>query len=126
VTPEPEAEADAAQATGTEAAEVRTLPPPVFIQLGRKKAPVTESTPAPDLLARLDATLRLLEEKERHNQMLQSKLLVAYDEMTKLSATAAAFQERSLNLAHEVQQLQGELKLLEAPGGKRPWWKFWG
>jgi hypothetical protein len=102
---------------------VRPLPPPIFLQLGRKR---TVSAPSPDLLARLDSSLKMLEEKERHNQMLQAKLLVAYDEMTKLSATAAAFQERSLNLAHEVQKLQGELKMLEAPGKRRPWWKFWG
>lgn len=100
----------------------RQLPPPVFIQLGRNK----RAAVPPDLVARLDSALKLLEEKERHNQMLQSKLLVAYDEMTKLSATAAAFQERSLNLAHEVQKLQGELKMLEAPRRGRPWWKFWG
>ncbi|MDB5097338.1 MAG: hypothetical protein JWM80_1759 [Cyanobacteria bacterium RYN_339] len=102
---------------------VRPLAPPIFLQLGRKRA---AHTPPPDLLARVDSALKMLEEKERHNQMLQAKLLVAYDEMTKLSATAAAFQERSLNLAHEVQKLQGELKLLEAPGKRRPWWRFWG
>ena len=103
-------------------AGVRALPPPIFLQLGRKRA---ANAPSPDLLARLDSALKMLEDKERHNQMLQSKLLVAYDEMTKLSATAAAFQERSLNLAHEVQKLQGELKLLEAPNNRRPWWKVW-
>jgi hypothetical protein len=80
----------------------------------------------PDLLARLDAALKLIEDKDKHNHMLQSKLLVAYDEMTKLSATAAAFQERSMNLQHEVQKLQGEIRLLTAPPETKPWWKFWG
>jgi hypothetical protein len=119
--PAPVAEAPAPKPAAEEG--VRPLPPPIFLQLGRKR---TVSAPSPDLLARLDSSLKMLEEKERHNQMLQAKLLVAYDEMTKLSATAAAFQERSLNLAHEVQKLQGELKMLEAPGKRRPWWKFWG
>jgi hypothetical protein len=120
--PSPVAEAPA-PVVAPEEAGVRPLPPPIFVQLGRKK-PVT--APSPDLLARLDAALKMLEDKERHNQMLQAKLLVAYDEMTKLSATAAAFQERSLNLSHEIQKLQGELKMLEAPGKRRPWWTFWG
>ncbi|HEY9720606.1 MAG TPA: hypothetical protein V6D47_01245 [Oscillatoriaceae cyanobacterium] len=116
-----------------EVPKVRPLATPVFIQLGRRKAAAEsvaeESLPPtlpPDLLGRLDATLRLIEEKEKQNQMLQSKLLVAYDEMTKLSATAAAFQERSLNLQHEVNKLQGELRLLSSPSKARPWWKIWG
>ncbi|MFN3430116.1 MAG: hypothetical protein ACK46X_09190 [Candidatus Sericytochromatia bacterium] len=149
----------------------RSLPAPVFIQLGRRKpsesvrmrmiehqptptpmptathapeapAPAPEPrvepmpyipTPAavtvpildPDLLARIDGALKLIEDKDKQNQMLQSKLLVAYDEMTKLSATAAAFQERSMNLQHEVQKLQGEIRLLTAPPQTKPWWKFW-
>jgi DNA-binding transcriptional MerR regulator len=124
----------AAEATGRTAAaepeKMRPLNPPVFIQLGRKRPapPAEPEAPAlpPDLLHRLDAALKLLEEKEKQNQTLQSKLMVAYDEMTKLSATAAAFQERSLNLQHEVQKLQGELKLLAAPAERKPWWRFWG
>jgi hypothetical protein len=104
-------------------------------QPARAEAPapamVTESRGAmaaidPDLMARLDAALKLIEDKDKHNHMLQSKLLVAYDEMTKLSATAAAFQERSMNLQHEVQKLQGEIRLLTAPPETKPWWKFWG
>lgn len=85
--------------------------------------PATESREA---MARLDAALKLIEDKDKHNHMLQSKLLVAYDEMTKLSATAAAFQERSMNLQHEVQKLQSEIRLLTAPPAAKPWWKFWG
>ena len=77
-------------------------------------------------MTRLDKALKIMEEKEKQNQTLQAKLLVAYDEMTKLSATAAAFQERSLNLQHEVSKLQSELRLLTAPEENRPWWKFWG
>lgn len=94
-------------------------PAPVVAQ------PMTTSID-PDLMARLDAALKLIEDKDKHNHMLQSKLLVAYDEMTKLSATAAAFQERSMNLQHEVQKLQGEIRLLTAPPATKPWWKFWG
>ena len=78
------------------------------------------------LIGRLDNALKLIEDKDKQNQVLQSKLLVAYDEMTKLSATAAAFQERSMNLQHEVQKLQSEIKLLTAPPQAKPWWKFWG
>jgi hypothetical protein len=147
----------------------RTLPAPVFIQLGRRKPsdsvrmrmvehqptptpmpmpaaaaeaiaaePVAVAEPVrmpvaqtvtvmdPDMIARLDAALKLIEDKDKQNQVLQSKLMVTYDEMTKLSATAAAFQERSMNLQHEVQKLQGEIKLLSAPPDKKPWWKFWG
>jgi hypothetical protein len=148
----------------------RSLPAPVFIQLGRRKpsdsvrmrmiehqptptpmpapapmpeeavepeapvarprtqAPAAAPSPAIDetLIARLDGALKLIEDKDKQNQVLQSKLLVAYDEMTKLSATAAAFQERSMNLQHEVQKLQSEIKLLTAPPATKPWWKFWG
>lgn len=115
----------------SEVPKVRPLPTPVFIQLGRRKAiadaveAAAQPVLSPDLVSRLDAALRLIEEKEKQNQQLQSKLLVAYDEMTKLSATAAAFQERSLNLQHEVNKLQGELRLLASPSKARPWWKFW-
>jgi hypothetical protein len=106
--------------------KTRRLPTPVFVQLRRRKAsPATLDTPLPDLLARLDSLLKLLDEKERHNQMLQAKLMVAYDEITKLSATAAAHQERTLALQVEVQRLSGELKLLAAPEAPRPWWQFW-
>lgn len=84
------------------------------------------STESRDAMARLDAALKLIEDKDKHNHMLQSKLLVAYDEITKLSATAAAFQERSMNLQHEVQKLQSEIRLLTAPPATKPWWKFWG
>lgn len=105
---------------------MRRLATPVFVQLRRRKPPpATPATPLPDLLSRLDMALKLMEEKDRHNQMLQAKLMVAYDEITKLSATAAAHQERSLNLHVEVQRLQGELKLLAAPAPPRPWWRFW-
>ena len=104
----------------------RRLPTPVFVQLRRRKpAPPTPETPMPDMLARLDATLKLLEDKDRQNQVLQAKLLVAYDEITKLSATAAAHQERALGLQGEVQRLHGELKLLAPPPPPRPWWKLW-
>lgn len=114
-------------ADGEDRGPTRRLPTPVFVQLRRKKpAPATPETPLPDLLSRLDMALKLMEEKDRHNQMLQAKLMVAYDEITKLSATAAAHQERSLNLHVEVQRLQGELKLLAAPEAPRPWWKVWG
>lgn len=115
---------------------MRTLPTPVMIQLGRRKAeaaqaaqPTGVQTADPqerEILTRLDKALKLMEEKEKQNQTLQAKLLVAYDEVTKLSATAAAFQERSLNLQLEVSKLQGELRLLTAPEENRPWWKFWG
>lgn len=102
------------------------VPQPVVIQLAkRKQAQAAAAATDPETMGRLDAALKLLEEKEKQNQMLQSKLLVAYDEMTKLSATAAAFQERSLNLQHEVNKLQGELRLLAAPQSQKPWWKFW-
>jgi hypothetical protein len=110
--PEPAAALASTAELKSEVSPLRELPPPVFIQLGRKQK--ATQTP-PDLVSRLDLALKMLEEKERHNQMLQSKLLVAYDEMTKLSATAAAFQERSLNLAHEVQKLQTEMKLIAGP-----------
>lgn len=113
---------------GEDAAHLRRLPTPVFVQLRRGKSAQSDSaeTPIPDLLARLDGLLKLLDEKERHNQMLQAKLMVAYDEITKLSATAAAHQERTLALQVEVQRLNGELKLLEAPEEpERPWWRFW-
>lgn len=169
-TPEPQPVASVPAPAAVDHA--RSLPAPVFIQLGRRKpsesvrmrmiehqptptpmptaasapeapAPAPEPrvelmphipTPAavtvpildPDLLARLDGALKLIEDKDKQNQMLQSKLLVAYDEMTKLSATAAAFQERSMNLQHEVQKLQGEIRLLTAPPQTKPWWKFWG
>lgn len=103
------------------------VPQPVVIQLAkRKQAAAAAAAADPETMNRLDAALKILEEKEKQNQMLQSKLLVAYDEMTKLSATAAAFQERSLNLQHEVSKLQGELRLLAAPQANKPWWKFWG
>jgi hypothetical protein len=171
--PAPEWQPEPAAAAPAPAVDhARSLPAPVFIQLGRRKpsesvrmrmiehqptptpmpavaaapeapAPAPEPrvepmphipTPAavtvpvldPDLLARLDGALKLIEDKDKQNQMLQSKLLVAYDEMTKLSATAAAFQERSMNLQHEVQKLQGEIRLLTAPPQTKPWWKFWG
>lgn len=171
--PEPELQPEAVAAAPAPAVDhARSLPAPVFIQLGRRKpsesvrmrmiehqptptpmpaamsapeapAPAPEPrvepmphipTPAavtvpildPDLMARLDGALKLIEDKDKQNQMLQSKLLVAYDEMTKLSATAAAFQERSMNLQHEVQKLQGEIRLLTAPPQTKPWWKFWG
>lgn len=113
---------------GEDGLNLRRLPTPVFVQLRRRKAaqPPSTETPVPDLLARLDGLLKLLDEKERHNQMLQAKLMVAYDEITKLSATAAAHQERTLALQVEVQRLNGELKLLEAPEEpERPWWRFW-
>lgn len=104
----------------------RKLPTPVFVQLRRRKpAPATPETPLPDLLARLDLALKLMEEKDRHNQMLQAKLMVAYDEITKLSATAAAHQERSHNLQVEVHRLQGEMRLLAPPEAPRPWWQVW-
>jgi hypothetical protein len=171
--PAPEWQPEPAAAAPAPAVDhARSLPAPVFIQLGRRKpsesvrmrmiehqptptpmpasavaaeapAPAPEPrvepmphipTPAavtvpvldPDLMARLDGALKLIEDKDKQNQMLQSKLLVAYDEMTKLSATAAAFQERSMNLQHEVQKLQGEIRLLTAPPQTKPWWKFWG
>lgn len=109
-----------------EIGKTRRLPTPVFVQLRRRKPPpATPETPLPDLLARLDLALKLMEEKDRHNQMLQAKLMVTYDEITRLSATAAAHQERSLNLHVEVQRLQGELRLLAAPEPPRPWWRFW-
>ncbi|MFP5501739.1 MAG: hypothetical protein ACLGIN_04565 [Candidatus Sericytochromatia bacterium] len=128
----PEAPAEAPEPRPTPG--MRTLPTPVMIQLGRRKAeqasqPAGAQAPDPqerELLTRLDKALKLMEEKEKQNQTLQAKLLVAYDEMTKLSATAAAFQERSLNLQHEVSKLQSELRLLTAPEENRPWWKFWG
>ncbi|MEB3327711.1 MAG: hypothetical protein VKQ33_00595 [Candidatus Sericytochromatia bacterium] len=106
--------------------KTRRLPTPVFVQLRRRKAaPPTLDTPLPDLLGRLDSLLKLLDEKEHHNQMLQAKLMVAYDEITKLSALAAAHQERSLALQAEVQRLSGELKQLAAPEPPRAWWRFW-
>ncbi|MEB3196542.1 MAG: hypothetical protein VKP62_04995 [Candidatus Sericytochromatia bacterium] len=104
----------------------RRLPTPVFIQLRRRKVqPLTSETPLPDLLSRLDGLLKMLDEKERHNQVLQAKLMVAYDEITKLSATSAAHQERTLALQVEVQRLNGELKMLAAPEPEKPWWRFW-
>lgn len=169
---EPEPESDEPPMVSVPQSIDRSLPAPVFIQLGRRKpsdsvrmrmiehqptptpmpasamqapeaapepeveAPMAQPrTPAPapvpaaideTLIARLDSALKLIEDKDKQNQVLQSKLLVAYDEMTKLSATAAAFQERSMNLQHEVQKLQGEIKLLTAPPERKPWWKFWG
>lgn len=116
------------QIENTEAASdsEQPLPQPVFLQFAKRKQAAAQAAPERDPKVSLDAALKLLEDKEKHNQMLHSKLLVAYDEMTKLSATAAAFQERSLNLQHEVNKLQGELRLLAAPAAKKPWWKFWG
>ncbi|MEB3285282.1 MAG: hypothetical protein VKN33_08355 [Candidatus Sericytochromatia bacterium] len=111
-----------------ETGSTRRLPTPVFVQLRRKKSAQSPNTsiPLPDLIARLDSLLKLLDEKERHNQMLQAKLMVAYDEITKLSATAAAHQERTLALQVEVQRLSGELKMLDAPDEfEKPWWRFW-
>ena len=99
---------------------------PVMTREVMREVRVEVPTVDPDLVARLDNALRLIEEKDKHNHQLQSKLMVAYDEMTKLSATAAAFQERSMNLQHEVQKLQSEIRLLTAPPPSKPWWKFWG
>lgn len=118
------------EAQPDEADRPRRLPTPVFISL-RKRMPAVpekppEPSPLPDLLARLDGTLKLVEDKDRHNQMLQAKLLMAYDEITKLTAQAAAHSERSGHLANEVQRLQGELRLLAPPPPEpKPWWKFW-
>lgn len=100
--------------------------PEVDVPVARTPAPAPMPAIDETLITRLDAALKLIEDKDKQNQVLQSKLLVAYDEMTKLSATAAAFQERSMNLQHEVQKLQGEIKLLTAPPERKPWWKFWG
>jgi hypothetical protein len=119
-------EAEDLDADTEELGKTRRLPTPVFVQLRRRKAPPpTLDTPLPDLLGRLDSLLKLLDEKEHHNQMLQAKLMVAYDEITKLSALAAAHQERSLALQAEVQRLSGELKFLAAPEPPRAWWRFW-
>jgi hypothetical protein len=119
-------EAEDLDADTEDLGKTRRLPTPVFVQLRRRKPPPpTLDTPLPDLLGRLDGLLKLLDEKEHHNQMLQAKLMVAYDEITKLSALAAAHQERSLALQAEVQRLSGELKLLAAPEPPRAWWRFW-
>lgn len=119
-----------AQQAAEEAERPRRLPTPVFISLRKRKAPgpaaLAVASPLPDLLARLDGTLKLIEEKDRHNQMLQARLMVAFDEITKLTATASAHQERSGHLQQEVQRLQGELRLLAPPAPPpRPWWKLW-
>lgn len=99
------------------------LPPrPAFVRLRSKALSVAT---APDLVSRLDAAFQMLESKERHNQMLQAKLLVAYEEITRLSAASAMLQERSSTLAQEVENLKGELKQLSEPETARSWWEFW-
>jgi hypothetical protein len=115
-----------AQAPAAAPEPVAVAPEPVAVAPMRATTAPVVTVMDPDMVARLDAALKLIEDKDKQNQVLQSKLLVTYDEMTKLSATAAAFQERSMNLQHEVQKLQGEIKLLSAPPTKKPWWKFWG
>lgn len=100
--------------------------PSVMVQLRRRKAEAAVAAKPVDgaWLSRLDAALRLLEEKDRANTALQERLLSALEEQARVAATAAAFQERAQNLQHEVGRLRDEIKLLAAPP-ERPWWRFW-
>ena len=69
-----------------------------------------ESTEIPELKARIEEKDKQIEEKERHIETLQRDLENS--------------QETHRNYMMQIQTLITQ-KQIEAPGAKKPWWRFW-
>lgn len=75
----------------------------------------------------LRQALELLAEERARFEALQAQLVDALGELADTKGKVGMFQERSLNLAETVKQLENKMLMLEAPKEPpRPWWKLWG
>jgi hypothetical protein len=69
------------------------------------------------LLANYQGVLRLLDDKEERTKELQEQLKVKDIQLEKITETMNA-------QAVHIQTLINQ-KQIEAPGAKKPWWRFW-
>ena len=94
------------------------VPPKVPLEIPRVDIGGKSEFPEfPEMRARLEEKDKQIEEKDRHIETLKT-------ELEKAGQDKEAIQNLYNNYMLQMQTLINQ-KALEAPGAKKPWWRFW-